>query len=239
MLHVPAAKFQRDNPDSIRDENRVETVAIAGYCLDQTEVTVKAYAACEAAKGCADAPRTVTDSSSEERERQSWFCNQEDQPDHPVNCVSWKEAEAYCKWAGKRLPTPEEWVYAAQGQDNRTYPWGNDPPSERRLNACGTECVAMAKRVLHASYSPLYKASDGWETTAPVGSFPGDASPFGILDMGGNVREWTDGNDGWNARVCGGSWRGIDRLNARGKGCDVNGAKYRSNINGFRCARNE
>jgi len=238
MMHVPSATFQRGDLAS-GDERRVETVTIKGYCIDATEVTVKAYAACVEAQGCSAAPRVVTDASAEESKRQSWFCNQEDRPSHPVNCVKWEEAVAYCKWAGKRLPTKAEWRYAAQGQDGRTYPWGNDPPSVRRLNACGTECVAMRKRVLQESYSPLYKGSDGWETTAPVGSFPGDMSPFGVLDMAGNVREWTDTKWELNSIVCGGSWLDISDANARVESCDLNGASHRYNFRGFRCARDE
>lgn len=92
---------------------------------------------------------------------------------------------------GQRLPTNEEWQYAALGNDGRTYPGGTDPPSVRRLNACGGECAAMALRVLNTAWPVVYKASDSWEATAPVGSFSDGASPFGALDMEGNVKEWT------------------------------------------------
>ena len=239
MMHVPSVTFQKGELAGAGDERRGETVTLSGYCIDTTEVTVKSYAACVAAKGCPATPRVVTSGGLEESKRQSWFCNQEDRPGHPVNCVKWEEAAAYCKWAGKRLPTKAEWVYAAQGQDGRTYPWGNDPPSARRLNACGAECVAMAKRVLQESYSPLYKASDGWETTAPAGSFSGDTSPFGVLDMAGNVREWTDTKDELNSMVCGGSWRDTSNTDVKAGRYDWHGARFRFNFIGFRCARDE
>jgi formylglycine-generating enzyme required for sulfatase activity len=87
--------------------------------------------------------------------------------DHPINCIEWKQAVAYCKWTGKRLPTEQEWEYAARGTDGRKWPWGNEKPDAKRA------CL------------------DGKEGTCPVGRFPSDASPFGVLDMEGNVGEWT------------------------------------------------
>ena len=162
------------------DEHPLHDVTLSAYCIDRTEVTVKAYTACVADGRCVAAHIEA-----------SPFCNREDRPHHPINCVDWNQASAYCAWAGKRLPTEAEWEYAARGSDGRTYPWGNAAPSAKRLNACGSECVAMAKRVFDRDWRAMYDGSDGWETTAPVGGFPAGASPFGALDMAGNVWEWT------------------------------------------------
>jgi serine/threonine-protein kinase len=88
--------------------------------------------------------------------------------DHPVVCVTWEQARRYCAWAGKRLPTEAEWEKAARGTDARTFPWGNTAPS----------C-----ELAH------YYDCEG-TSTLPVGTLKAGASPYGVLDMAGNVFEW-------------------------------------------------
>lgn len=101
---------------------------------------------------------------------------------HPVVQVSQRDAAAFCARYGMRLPSDEEWEYAARGRDQRRYPWGEGTPEtaggQRRANFGQVECCAADDK-------------DGYGATAPVGSFPSGRSPFGLLDMAGNVWEWT------------------------------------------------
>ena len=100
---------------------------------------------------------------------------------HPVMQISARDADAFCGHYGLRLPSEDEWEYAARGLDGRRYPWGSEAPragANRRANFGTVACCAPDE-------------ADGYKRTAPVGSYPAGRSPFGLFDMAGNVWEWT------------------------------------------------
>jgi len=202
-VRIPAGTFTMGSADGEgeADEHPQHPVTVAGFCMKTTEVTVHEYEACVRAGGCETAPSTVDwpDISGDDAKKWSAFCNggKPERADHPINCIDWNQAGAYCRWAGGRLPTEEEWEYAARGTDGRTYPWGNDAPSDQ---LCWTRASGVATE---------------WEGTCSVGANPRCDSPFGLHDMAGNVGEWTstiycayDGSDcSAETRVYrGGSW---------------------------------
>lgn len=229
-----------------QDERPPHEVTVLDFLIDDIEVTAGAYAECVARGACTPAGT-------------GGHCNagKPDRLSHPINCVDYAQAESYCRWRGGRLPTEEEWEYAARGINNREYPWGGAAPSHQLLNACGSECVA-AEENRGIGLASMYRGNDGWPETAPVGSFPDGQSPFGVLDMAGNVWEWVDGwycDTGYspgistgsnlykslcraNLRVLrGGSWDNNDqmdvRMTFRGRYSPSSGRSFV----GFRCAK--
>jgi formylglycine-generating enzyme required for sulfatase activity len=100
---------------------------------------------------------------------------------HPAVAVTWDEANAYCQWTSKQLPTEAQWEKAARGTDGRRYPWGNEAVDGKRANYCDARCGFAWKDK---------EQDDGYPDTAPVGSYPLGKSPYGIEDLAGNVWEW-------------------------------------------------
>jgi len=184
MVRVPAGSFTMGRKTASASERPEHRVTFSrGFYIDRTEVTAAQYAACVAAGACSSAGLHGPDIATTDVGSRGTLCNsfQPTRSSHPINCVDRLQAEAYCRYAGKRLPTEAEWEYAARGPSNRRFPWGNEVPS------CALIVIERAGAGV---------CRDGTTGTAAVGSYPANASPFGALDMAGNVREWVaDGFD--------------------------------------------
>lgn len=166
--------------------------------IDAHEVTVGEYVACVKANACSKPFDTAywPNITADESNTFNPLCSglRDEKKNYPVTCVVHAQADAYCRWAKKRLPTENEWQLAAAGVDGRMYPWGNDPPSHTLYNGCGSECVCAQ----HWQRPPQYAGNDGYSGTAPVGSFPAGRSPYGVDDMAGNVKEMVADMNGAN-----------------------------------------
>lgn len=170
MVLVPEGPFPMGVPmgarDGGRDEHPNHTVYLDAFYIDRYEVTNGRYL---------EFIRTTGHRKPQHPDRPNrnlWQAGMmpESVSDRPVINVDWSDADAYCTWAGKRLPTEAEWEKAARGTDDRRFPWGNVEPTDKHLN-----------------FSQQWI---GERTLMPVGSYPAGQSPYGVHDMAGNVFEW-------------------------------------------------
>jgi formylglycine-generating enzyme required for sulfatase activity len=202
--------------DGAADEKPVHAVSVAAFEIDETEVTTGDYKACVEAAVCQE-PDIGMDCNWGKRDRN----------EHPVNCVSWRDAAAYCGFVKKRLPTEEEWELSARGASATRYPWGNAGPAQGE----GAQLC--------------WRRSAG-EGTCRVGSFPAGKSPLGVQDLAGNVWEWTSSRAcPYSSKQCavearvyrGGAWlsNSPEAVGAAIRRKDEPGT--RSSTVGFRCAR--
>jgi eukaryotic-like serine/threonine-protein kinase len=149
------------------DDEYLHSIWLDGYFIDNFEVTNEQFAECVAAGACT--PPSSFNSSTQ----QSYY----DNPaftDYPVLYSTWEEAQTYCLWSGKRLPTEAEWEKAARGvMDTRFFPWGDQSPN----------CTI-------ANFYNIQENRPCVNDTTRVGSYRLGASPYGLLDMAGNVAEW-------------------------------------------------
>lgn len=189
--------------DIFDDEFEEQKKDLPPYHIDKFEVTNQKF------------KRFVAETNH--RKPRFWTSKVLNQPNQPVVGIGWADAETYCKWAGKRLPTEEEWEKAARGTDGRIWPWGNKP-SANKYNG----------------------RAQGYNAPIDVGSFESGASPYGVMDMAGNVYEMTTGKwptakDADGRAIRGGSFlnRGaLTRTMFRWAADDeINGTRWL----GFRC----
>ena len=165
-IRVPAGAFWMGSDADTEAERPRRRVWLDAFTIDRFEVTFGRYRAFLDSTG--RAPPFWGEAWARAYD---WVDGRppEGHGDHPVVVVSWTDADAFCRWAGGRLPTEAEWEKAARGTDGRRYPWG-DRYETVRANAYGEE--------------------DGHLTSAAVGGYPSGASPYGAQDMAGNVWEW-------------------------------------------------
>lgn len=213
MVLVPGGEFTMGlaESESGSDKNPLRKIYIGPFYIDKYEVTNDQYHKCVEAGFCKE-PSLITDYAQTIFDQgRKWYKNNK-MIDFPVVGVTWRQAGIYCRWAGKRLPLTPEWEKAARGTDGRKYPWGNLWDGTR------------------ANWHEGGKV-DGFKILAPVGSFPEGASPYGVMDLAGNAREWVD-----EAVLKGGSWcSGPVSLRIGDPGHDY--MVERDDDLGFRCAK--
>lgn len=257
MVYIPGGEFlmgsTNANTAASAQEKPQHAVELDAFWIDQTEVTNAMF------------EKFVNATSYKtEAEQESWGFTWTGRVDganwqhpqgpdsdlngldnHPVVQVSWNDATAYCNWAGRRLPTEAEWEKAARGTDGRKYPWGDGDIAGNLLN--------FADQNLDVSWANT-SIDDGHAFTSPVGSYPAGASPYGVLDMAGNVWEpvgdWYDkayytnspqrnpgGPSSGTDRVTrGGAWGGAARdVSTTYRGWSA--PDLRADGQGFRCAQ--
>lgn len=200
MMSVPAGEFLYGEGN--------HSLSLPAFYMDRYEVTTKLYAKFLRATG--------------RKEPSKWsLVSLRKDGDRPVIGVDWHDADAYCRYYGKRLPTEQEWEKAARGTDGRIYPWGDEQPAPSL-----------------ASYDWDGKRLwQGYGTLSPVGSYEAGRSPYGIEDLAGNVTEWTGSDYDKSSKVVrGGSWL-VDARTLRASHRHGVLPLYRLNVIGFRCVQ--
>ncbi|MEX0829208.1 MAG: SUMF1/EgtB/PvdO family nonheme iron enzyme [Nitrospirales bacterium] len=162
MVEIPAGEFILGSNQGGYNEKPQHVAMLDTYWIDQYEVTYQQYMAFVEATG----HRQPGPPSRYARKLEALRG-----PNQPVTYVSWSDAMDYCEWKGKRLPTEREWEKAVRGSDGRTWPWGE------------------GREGFPANFAG---EADGYEVTAPVGTFSQDKSMYGVYDGAGNVMEWVE-----------------------------------------------
>lgn len=190
MILIPAGQFQMGGvPEDVKDfpdgqlltfhaERPVHSVTLSAYYIDKYEVTSARYRTFLEAVADGGTEWDHPDQPADRGHQPRYVTDDLNGDDQPAVGLNWYDAYAYCKWAGKRLPTEAEWEFAARGSDGvLKYPWGEGDPN--------------AEGIWWANYHPLVgRGADGHRWSAPVGSYPDGVSPFGLMDMSGNAEEW-------------------------------------------------
>jgi eukaryotic-like serine/threonine-protein kinase len=195
MVYVPAGEFIMGSAEGVGNANEhpQNTQTVDAFWIDQTEVSNAMFTLFVNETNYTTDAEIIAKSYTfyEEKwqlvDEADWahpFGPSSDisgYKNYPVTHVSWKDALAYCEWAGRALPTEAQWEKAARGTSGETYPWGNAAPSGDLVNYADSSLNF---------YTADPNVNDGYEFTSPVGSFPNGKSEYGVLDIAGNVWEW-------------------------------------------------
>jgi formylglycine-generating enzyme required for sulfatase activity len=223
MVLIPEGPFTMGSRDGDPDEAPEHQVYVSAFYMDKKEVTQAEYERYTkmTKRGKPFVPVFEDDISKITK------------PELPAMGMSWTDADAYCKWAGKRLPSEAEWEKAARGEDRRRYPWGSE---------------------FSPGYANVNGDEDGFQYLAPPGSFESGRSPYGLYDMTGNVAEWVADSydehyyakssfrdpkgpdEGQHKVIRGGSWRETEHNARLSKRFQARMWRTDSTI-GIRCAR--
>jgi iron(II)-dependent oxidoreductase len=237
MVLLAGGPFTMGSEDGLADERPAHTVSIVPFWLDRRPVTNTEFAAFLQHRGTTSNSRgqhlfDSDDGDARIHQRQGKWTPDAGFERHPAVEMTWYGARDYCGAVGKRLPSEAEREFAARGAKGRTYPWGNEPPDKQRANF-----------------------SAGWGKTVPVGTLTKGATPEGVLDLAGNVHEWTssialpypyvaeDGREDQDKvadRVTrgGAADTGLETLRGSWRGANVSRRATAGHHNiGFRCAR--
>lgn len=210
-VRIPAGPFVEGSTRGDEDERPQRTKVLPAFAIDRTEVTRSDYRRCVAARRCKPLPGLPDPPASP--------AGAPDADEKlPVSNVSWKEAQTFCRFAGGRLPSEAEWEKAARGTDGREYPWGNE---------------ALCDRANWGNFDgegPCAGRNPG--RPVAVGQYPTGASPYGVLDLAGNVWEWVADryDDDPTARAAGPAVRRVVR---GGSCCSYFVAPRAANRNGW------
>lgn len=162
LVYVPAGEFIMGSNDGYSDEQPIHTVYLDAFWISQTEITNGMYEKCVSTGKCSSQNKSYHNPSTG-----SYNFGESNYKDYPAVYVNWEQANTYCAWANGRLPTEAEWEKAARDEESFTYPWGNQSANHSLAN---------------------YDNYLG--DTVEVASYIQGASPYGVLDMAGNVWEW-------------------------------------------------
>jgi len=226
MVKIPSGWFKMGLDSAELNERPEHDVFVDTYKIDIYEVSAKDFAAFLNAKGNPDdkyfshddystviGVADLSGKETEARDNPQRYVPRKGFEDYPANNVSWFGADEYCRWKDKHLPTEAQWEKAARGEDGRVYPWGNSTPVDTR-----------------ARYSQKWK-EEGIRVMVPVNALPEGASPYGMLNMAGNVWEWV--NDWYRQNYCNFCYSDIeDEMDVVSKLIGIQGTELRQEKKG-------